>query len=107
VSATNEAEAIEKAAAKFGVDKSVISVEQDTDVLDTWFGGLVNFPTRKLEIFTNAHPRFSSGIYPISVFSWPTPSVELDKYFPGHLLETGFIVILHSTALVSKFLARG
>jgi hypothetical protein len=52
VSAATEAEAIEKAAAKFGVDKTVISVEQDTDVLDTWFVGPRETKTSKL---ANAH----------------------------------------------------
>ena len=33
--------------------------------------------------------RFSSGLYPISIFGWPNQTPDLEKYFPGHLLETG------------------
>lgn len=41
---------------------------QDEDVLDTWF---------------------SSGLFPISVFGWPQSSPDLERFFPGALLETG------------------
>lgn len=41
---------------------------QDEDVLDTWF---------------------SSGLFPFSVFGWPTQSADLERFFPGALLETG------------------
>lgn len=41
---------------------------QDEDVLDTWF---------------------SSGLFPISVFGWPESSPDLERFFPGALLETG------------------
>lgn len=68
VSAPTEAEALAKAAERFGVDASKISLRQDDDVLDTWF---------------------SSGIYPISIFGWPDQTEDMEKYFPGHLLETG------------------
>ena len=41
---------------------------QDEDVLDTWF---------------------SSGLFPFSVFGWPGESGDLQRFFPGALLETG------------------
>ncbi len=61
-----------KAAKKFGVDKSKITLKQDEDVLDTWF---------------------SSGLFPFAVFGWPEQSKELDLFYPGALLETGHDII--------------
>jgi valyl-tRNA synthetase len=43
-------------------------LEQDPDVLDTWF---------------------SSSMFPFSVFGWPDKTQDLDKFFPTTLLETG------------------
>lgn len=45
-----------------------VAVEQDPDVLDTWF---------------------SSGLFPFSVFGWPEDTDELKAFFPTTLLETG------------------
>lgn len=50
VSAHSENEAKEKAAKKYGLDINDIILEQDPDVLDTWF---------------------SSGLFPFSIFGWP------------------------------------
>lgn len=50
----------------------VAEVRQDEDVLDTWF---------------------SSGLFPFSVFGWPTPSTTLDRFYPGALLETGHDIL--------------
>lgn len=50
MSAHSEAEAREKAAKKLGVNVTDVVVEQDPDVLDTWF---------------------SSALFPFSVFGWP------------------------------------
>ena len=50
MSAHSETEAKEKAAKKLGVDINDIIVEQDPDVLDTWF---------------------SSALFPFSIFGWP------------------------------------
>merc|ERR1719235_2142576 len=63
-----EAEA--KAKKKLGV-KSV-KMEQDSDVLDTWF---------------------SSGLFPFSVFGWPEGNEDMDAFFPGSLLETGHDIL--------------
>ena len=74
VAAKTEEEAKQKAAKKWKIDDlSKISVEQDSDVLDTWF---------------------SSGILPFSIFGWPDKnSEELKTFFPTDLLETGHDII--------------
>ncbi len=43
-------------------------VEQDPDVLDTWF---------------------SSQLVPFSSLGWPDEAADLDRYYPGHTLVTG------------------
>ena len=69
VVAQSHEEALEKAAVKFGVPKDQITLDQDEDVLDTWF---------------------SSSLLPFSVFGWPdVNNVDLKAFYPGHLLETG------------------
>eukprot|EP00080_Pristionchus_pacificus_P004401 PDM64421.1 vars-2 [Pristionchus pacificus] len=72
VSAHTEADALKKAAAKFGVAESVISLKWDEDVLDTWF---------------------SSGMWPFIIFGWPDKTVDLESFFPGALLETGHDIL--------------
>lgn len=50
-----------------------VIVKQDEDVLDTWF---------------------SSGLFPFGVFGWPdSKSLDLTKYYPTDLLETGEDII--------------
>ncbi|KZC14461.1 PREDICTED: valine--tRNA ligase [Dufourea novaeangliae] len=68
----SESEAKEKAARKLGITVDNIIVEQDPDVLDTWF---------------------SSGLFPFSVFGWPDKTEELDAFYPGTLLETGHDIL--------------
>lgn len=41
---------------------------QEEDVLDTWF---------------------SSGLWPFSTLGWPKKTADLDRYYPGSVLETG------------------
>ena len=65
----NEAEAQEKAIAKFG---ETVVLEQDPDVLDTWF---------------------SSGLWPFSTLGWPEQTLDLSKYYPTSTLSTGFDII--------------
>eukprot|EP00730_Choanoeca_flexa_P002357 TRINITY_DN11021_c0_g1_i1.p1 TRINITY_DN11021_c0_g1~~TRINITY_DN11021_c0_g1_i1.p1 ORF type:complete len:1070 (+),score=320.61 TRINITY_DN11021_c0_g1_i1:39-3248(+) len=73
VSAHTEAEALSKAAKRFDVAEAKISLKQDEDVLDTWF---------------------SSGLFPISIFNWPdVEDEEFKKFYPGHLLETGYDIL--------------
>ena len=51
-----------------GIDVSTLVLEQDEDVLDTWF---------------------SSGLFPFSVFGWPEQTEDFKAFYPTSLLETG------------------
>ncbi|KAM0688662.1 valine--tRNA ligase [Conglomerata obtusa] len=46
--------------------------QQDEDVLDTWF---------------------SSGLWPFAIFGWPNKTIDLQKYYPNTLLETGYDIL--------------
>ena len=63
------AESLEEAQEQAG--KGVV-LKQDEDVLDTWF---------------------SSALWPFSTLGWPDKTPELDKYYPGTTLITGFDII--------------
>ncbi|GAB4369070.1 MAG: valine--tRNA ligase [Elainellaceae cyanobacterium] len=69
VVAANETEAWEKAKAQFGDE---VQLEQDPDVLDTWF---------------------SSGLWPFSTMGWPEQTRDLEFYYPTTTLVTGFDII--------------
>jgi valyl-tRNA synthetase len=69
VVARNESEAWDKAVARFG---EYIKLEQDPDVLDTWF---------------------SSGLWPFSTMGWPEETLDLKTYYPNSVLVTGFDII--------------
>jgi valyl-tRNA synthetase len=47
-------------------------IEQDPDVLDTWF---------------------SSGLWTFSTLGWPDDTQDLRTFYPGHLMETGYDII--------------
>jgi valyl-tRNA synthetase len=49
-----------------------IRIEQDPDVLDTWF---------------------SSALWPFSVLGWPDSTAELEHFYPTSVLITGFDII--------------
>lgn len=49
-----------------------IVLQQDTDVLDTWF---------------------SSGLWPFATLGWPEKTTELATYYPTSVLVTGFDII--------------
>ncbi|CDJ60009.1 valyl-tRNA synthetase, putative, partial [Eimeria maxima] len=69
VAAHSEEEAKAVACERFQLpDKNAVVVQQDEDVLDTWF---------------------SSGLFPFSVFGWPKETEEFKAFFPTTLLETG------------------
>ena len=69
----NYGEALAAAKAKFpSIKEEDLILEQDPDVLDTWF---------------------SSGLFPFSVFGWPEKTTDLDKYYPTTFLETGSGII--------------
>lgn len=67
--AMNEAEARQQAVAQFG---EAVQLEQDPDVLDTWF---------------------SSGLWPFSTMGWPDQTADLATYYPTTTLVTGFDII--------------
>ncbi len=47
-------------------------LRQETDVLDTWF---------------------SSALFPFSTLGWPDDTVDLQRYYPGALLVTGYDIL--------------
>ena len=48
------------------------SLEQDPDVLDTWF---------------------SSGLWPMSTLGWPDDTEDLKRFYPGAVMETGYEIL--------------
>lgn len=66
--ARTEEDAIKMATAQLHCTENELELEQDPDVLDTWF---------------------SSGLFPFSVFGWPEKTPDLDAFYPTSLLETG------------------
>jgi len=81
VVAHTEAEAWEKAKAKFGEN---VTIEQDPDVLDTWF---------------------SSGLWPFSTLGWPEKTDDLEFYYPTSTLVTGFDIIFFWVARMTLMAA--
>ena len=67
--AEDAAGAARQARAHYGDDRSL---QQDPDVLDTWF---------------------SSALWPFSTLGWPQRTRELERYYPGDVLVTGFDII--------------
>jgi valyl-tRNA synthetase len=68
--ALTEAEAYAKARAEWGPD---VILQQDTDVLDTWF---------------------SSGLWPFSTLGWPDAnSADMRQFYPTTHLETGYDIL--------------
>jgi len=51
---------------------SKVRLQQDEDVLDTWF---------------------SSGLWPFSTMGWPEKTSDLARFYPTHTLITGFDII--------------
>jgi valyl-tRNA synthetase len=70
--ARSEEEAYEKAAKFLTCSRDELVLEQDEDVLDTWF---------------------SSGLFPFSVMGWPDQTEDLKAFYPTSLLETGLDII--------------
>ena len=70
--ARSEPAAREQAAKLLGVPPGEVVLEQDEDVLDTWF---------------------SSGLFPFSVLGWPNDTPDLKGFFPTSLLETGLDIL--------------
>ncbi|XQQ07116.1 MAG: valine--tRNA ligase [Leptolyngbya sp. IPPAS B-1204] len=80
--ATSEAEAREQAVAQFG---NTVQLEQDPDVLDTWF---------------------SSGLWPFSTMGWPEQTADLERYYPTTVLVTGFDIIFFWVARMTMLAAH-
>lgn len=66
----DEAEARAEAERKFPGKK--FELEQDPDVLDTWF---------------------SSGLWPFSTQGWPNKTFDMEHFYPASLLETGWDIL--------------
>ncbi len=49
-----------------------VELNQDEDVLDTWF---------------------SSGLWPFSTLGWPDDTADLRRYYPTSILETGYDIL--------------
>ena len=73
-------EARKQAKEKYG--NKEIDLQQDPDVLDTWF---------------------SSGLWPFSTLGWPDKSKYLEKHYPGNSLVTGFDIIFFWVARMMMF----
>lgn len=59
-----------------------VALNQDTDVLDTWF---------------------SSALWPFSTLGWPDKTPELKEFFPTNVLVTGFDIIFFWVARMIMF----
>jgi len=67
--ARSEAEANAAAAKHYG---QPVALQQDPDVLDTWF---------------------SSGLWPFSTLGWPDDTADLRRYYPTDVMETGYDIL--------------
>ncbi|WKL56835.1 valine--tRNA ligase [Asticcacaulis sp. ZE23SCel15] len=65
----NESQAFAAAKAHYGHE---VHLQQDEDVLDTWF---------------------SSALWPFSTMGWPEQTKDLERFYPTHTLITGFDII--------------
>jgi len=57
-------------------------VEQDHDVLDTWF---------------------SSGLWPFSTLGWPEKTEDLERFYPSSVMETGYEILFFWVARMVFF----
>jgi valyl-tRNA synthetase len=67
--AETEEEALKFACEHYG---KAVKLTRDMDVLDTWF---------------------SSALWPFSTLGWPEQTLELKRYYPTDVLDTGFDII--------------
>ena len=47
--------------------------------------------------------RLFLALYPMSSFGWPDKNPELDRFYPGHLLETGHDILFFWVARMVMF----
>lgn len=69
ICAHSAAAAMAQAEAHFG---HAVTLEQDQDVLDTWF---------------------SSGLWPFSTLGWPDETADFKRFYPTSVLETGYDIL--------------
>jgi valyl-tRNA synthetase len=55
-----------------GCSRPAAELQQDEDIFDTWF---------------------SSGLWPFSTLGWPDSTPDLQRYYPGTVMETGYDII--------------
>ncbi len=67
--AAGEAEALDQAVRHYG---EPVALQQDSDVLDTWF---------------------SSALWPFSTLGWPDDTADLERYYPTDIMETGYDIL--------------
>ena len=53
-------------------DRPAADLQQDPDIFDTWF---------------------SSGLWPFSTLGWPDKTPDLERFYPGSVLETGHDIL--------------
>ncbi|OXG32312.1 valine-tRNA ligase [Cryptococcus neoformans Ze90-1] len=78
--ARTEEEAQEKAKAR--ANGKSFTLEQDDDVLDTWF---------------------SSGLWPFSTMGWPNKTPDMEHFYPNSILETGWDILFFWVARMVFF----
>jgi valyl-tRNA synthetase len=80
VSAATYEQALEKAQRRHPGRK--ITLEQDPDVLDTWF---------------------SAGLWPFATLGWPLKTKDMERFYPTSLLETGWDILFFWVARMVMF----
>ena len=64
------------------------SCSQDPDIFDTWF---------------------SSGLWPFSTLGWPERTPDLERFYPGTVMETAYEILFFWVArmmMLGEWLAR-
>ncbi|ELR21946.1 valine-tRNA ligase [Acanthamoeba castellanii str. Neff] len=84
VIARNQEEALEKAKALYP-DIAAPKLEQDEDVLDTWF---------------------SSSLFPISALGWPDNTQDLKEFYPLSVMETGADILFFWVARMAMICSK-
>lgn len=83
IAARSDSEALEKARNKFPEQAANLTVEQDDDVLDTWF---------------------SSALWPLTTLNWPNcEDSDFQRFYPQNILETGSDILFFWVARMVMF----
>ena len=85
---------------------TAIPLEQDPDVLDTWFnsgldrssglGPVAVSPSTAIPLEQDPDVLdtwFSSGLWPFSTLGWPDDTADLRRYYPTDVMETGYDIL--------------